>query len=321
MPTEALPARPRPNARDGPTRWFGYRRRPTFQPAEQTVGWLFSGPAVVLLTLFIVVPFLLAVGLSFTNQRLLSPLPVRLVGMENYRRIFADPVFQRSLVNNAVFTVVVVPVQTVFALWLAVLVNQKIRFISLFRTAYFAPVVMIMAVAATIWKLLYDPDIGIIDGVLRAVTGGHLSPSWLRSSALALIAVIFMSIWQGVGFQMVVLLAGLQDVDRELYEAAEIDGASQWQQFRYITVPGLRNQLVFVATVTTILSFRLFDQVYVMTRGGPLDATQTMMTRLVDVGFNQQAIARGSAIAVVFFLIVCVVTLVQRLLLREREAD
>lgn len=286
-----------------------------------STGWLFSAPAAVLLLLFLVVPFLLAVGLSFTNQRLVSPLPLRFVGLDNYQRIFTDEVFHRALLNNAVFSLVVVPVQTAFALWLALLVNTKARGTTFFRSAYFAPVVTVMAVAATVWKLLYDPDAGLVNGVLRTLTGGAVEPTWLHSTSLALIAVMIMSIWQGTGFQMLILLAALQEVDPTLREAAEIDGASRWQQFRYVTLPALRNQLVFVATVTTILAFRLFDQVYVMTGGGPLDATETMMTRLVDVGFSQQSIGRGSAIAVVFFVVVLALTLVQRLLLREREAD
>jgi len=126
-----------------------------------------------------------------------------------------------------------------------------------------------------------------------------------------------MSIWQGVGFQMVILLAGLQDIPQDHYEAAIVDGASGWQQFRFVTIPQLRNQLLFVVTITTILAFRLFDQVYVMTSGGPLDSTQTLMLMLVDVGFGRQRIAQGSAIAVIFFLIVLSISVAQRRLIRE----
>jgi multiple sugar transport system permease protein len=126
-----------------------------------------------------------------------------------------------------------------------------------------------------------------------------------------------MSIWQGVGFQMVILLAGLQDIPSELYDAAAIDGASRWEQFRFVTVPQLRNTLIFVVTVTSILAFRLFDQVWVMTRGAPLGSTRTMMLEMVEVGFERQQIARGSAIAVIFFLIVLTATLVQRMVLKE----
>ena len=209
------------------------------------------------------------------------------------------------------------PAQTGLALWLAVLVNRRLKGTAFYRTVYFAPVVTVLAVAATVWRLLYEPDTGAVNGILSLISFGQLQSDWLRSTSMAMPAIIIMSLWQSVGFQMVILLAGLQGIDTNLYEASAIDGASRWQQFRYVTLPGLRNQLIFVATITAIFSFRLFDQVYIMTKGGPRDATQTMLLRLVDVGFGQQQIGRGSAIAVVFFLIVLAITLVQRRLLRQ----
>ena len=266
---------------------------------DSVVPWLFSLPAILMLLAFLVTPFVLAVIFSFTNLRLLSPIPLRFVGLQNYVRVFQDPIFYRALGNNLLFVVIVVPVQTALALALAVLVNQKLRGVRAFRTIYFAPVVTVMAVAATVWRLLYDPDAGFINGLLGAVSGGAVHPNWLRSTGTAFLAIIIMSIWQGVGFQMVILLAGLQDIPHDHYEAAIVDGASAWQQFRFVTIPQLRNQLLFVVTITTILAFRLFDQVYVMTSGGPLDSTQTMMLMLVDVGFGRQRIAQGSAIAVI----------------------
>jgi multiple sugar transport system permease protein len=279
--------------------------------------WLFSLPAILFLVAFLVTPFLLAVFFSFTNLRLLSPIPLRLVGLQNYVRTFQDPIFYRALTNNLLFVVIVVPIQTAFALALAMLVNRKVAGVKVFRTIYFAPVVTVMAVAATVWRLLYDPEAGFINGFLGAVSGGAVHPNWLRSTTTAFAAIIIMSIWQGVGFQMVILLAGLQDIPHDLYEAATVDGASGWQQFRFVTVPQLRNQLLFVVTITTILAFRLFDQVYVMTSGGPLDSTQTLMLMLVDVGFGKQRIAQGSAIAVIFFVIVLSISLMQRRLIRE----
>ncbi len=280
-------------------------------------GLLFSVPALVLLLLFLVTPFLLAIGLSFTNLRLASPLPVRFVGIENYVATFTRPSFWQALGNNVVFTAIVVPVQTAFALWLAILVNRKLRGILVFRAIYFSPVVVVMAVAATVWLLLYSPDRGLINGFLRFISFGALESRWLQSTTMALPAIMIMSIWQGVGFQMIIILAGLQDIPEELYEAAQVDGASRRQQFLYVTLPGLRNTLIFVATVTMILAFRLFDQVWVMTQGGPLGATRTMMIEMVEIGFARQMIARGSAVAVIFFLIVLGVTIVQRLLIRE----
>ena len=286
---------------------------------ESLSGWLFSAPSLTLLTIFLIVPFALAIGLSFTNQRLISPLPTTFVGIDNYVAVFSDGVFWRALVNNVTFAAVVVPVQTALALWLAVLVDRPLRGMKIYRTIYFMPVVSVMAVAATVWKLLYEPDSGAVNGLLGLVTGGALQPEWLRSTAWALPAIIIMSIWQGVGFQMIVILAGLQGIPQVLYEAGEVDGATRWQKFRHITLPQLRNTLIFVITVTAILAFRLFDQVYVMTNGGPRNATQTMLLQMVEVGFSQQRIAQGSAIAVVFFVIVLSITFVQRRLLREER--
>lgn len=273
-------------------------------------------PAGVLLVLFVVVPFLAAVAFSFTDLRLISPLPVQFVGLRNYVRTLTDPIFLKALLNNAKFVLAVVPVQTTLALWLAILVNQKHRGIKLFRTIYFAPVVTVMTVAATIWRLLYQPD-GLVNGFLGLFSGSGVQIDWLHSTVAAMPAVILMSIWQGVGFQMVILLAGLQEIPEEIYEAADIDGAGRWGKFRHVTLPQLRNTLVFVVTVTTILAFRLFDQVWILTNGGPLDSTQTMMMEVVRVGFRLQRIGQGSAIAVIFFLIVLLISQLQRLLVRE----
>jgi len=217
--------------------------------------------------------------------------------------------------------VVVVPFQTVFALLLAILVNQRMRGRTAFRTIFFTPVTVVMAAAATIWVLLFNAN-GLINAFFEVVTFGNFSPDWLNDPTWAMWAVIIVSVWQGVGFQMVILLAALQDVPEELYEAASIDGANTWQQFRSVTVPGIRNALIFVLTVTTILSLRLYDQVVLMPRspGGPLDSTRTTMLHMVDTGFNRQAIGRGSAIAVIFFIIVLAITLFQRRFLKEEGA-
>jgi ABC-type sugar transport system permease subunit len=206
-------------------------------------------------------------------------------------------------------------------LWfIAYLFLYMLAGVVVFRATYFSPVVVVMAVAATIWLLLYNPDRGLINGFLRLVSFGTLESDWLRSTTMALPAIMIMSMWQGVGFQMIIILAGLQDIPGDLYEAAQVDGATRWEQFRFITLPQLRNTLIFVATVTMILAFRLFDQVWVMTRGGPLGATRTMMLEMVEVGFERQQIARGSAIAVIFFVIVLSVTVVQRVLLKEEAS-
>lgn len=288
--------------------------------SDTRVAWLFILPGAIFLLLTIVVPFVFAIVFSFTNQRLISPLPTRFVGFDNYVDLFTDSLFWKSLWNNARFALFVVPFQTAFALLLAVLVDQKVRGRVFFRTVFFTPVTVVMAAAAVIWVLLFNVN-GLINAVLEFVTFGNFSPDWLNSTVWAMPAVIIVAVWQGVGFQMVILLAALQDVPGELYEAAAIDGASKWQQFTNVTLPGIRNPLVFVITITTILAMRLFDQPVIMPRslGGPLDSTRTVMVHMVDTGFGRQAIGRGSAIAVMFFVIVLVLTLIQRRFLREER--
>jgi multiple sugar transport system permease protein len=285
---------------------------------EERAAWGFGAPALILLTVFIVLPFVLAFAFSLTNQRLISPLPTRFVGVDNYVSTLTEPVFWKSFFNNVWFVLLVVPLQTAFALWLAILVNRRIAGRVLFRTIFFMPVVTVMAAAAVVWTLLYNPN-GLINALMETVTFGAFAPNWLNSTTWALPAIVVVSIWQGVGFQMIILLAALQDVPDVLYEASAVDGANRWDQFRHVTLPGIRNGLIFVVTVTTILAFRLFDQVWIMpqTPGGPLDSTRTMMLHMVETGFGGQAIGRGSAIAVIFFLIVLVLTLIQRRFVRE----
>lgn len=289
--------------------------------SEARVAWMFVLPAGVLLLVFMVLPFALAIWFSLTNQRLISPLPTRFVGLDNYIAEFSDPLFWKSLWNNFRFAAFVVPFQTAFALALAVMVNQRVKGRTVFRTIFFTPVTVVMAAAATIWVLLFNVN-GLVNGFFEVITFGNFAPNWLNDPTWAMWAIIVVSIWQGVGFQMVILLAALQDVPGELYEAASIDGADTWQQFRNITIPGIRNALIFVFTVTTILAMRLFDQPTLMPRspGGPLDSTRTTMVHMVDVGFGRQAIGRGSSIAIIFFVIVLVLTLIQRRYVKEEAA-
>ena len=342
-------------------------------------------PATILLLIFLILPFFLAIGLSFTNQPLVPRLetvtdeatgetiqqqkPPDFIGFENYvdllrvqlfslqpepnedgemefprsrtllrpagleelatidlfgSRIIVgagDAAFYRSLFNIFLFVIVVVPVQTSFALGLAMLVNQKLRFTEVFRTIYFSPVVTAMAIVSVLWFFLYNPNDGLINSFLGALGIGPFD--WLESPTQALPAIIIMSIWQGVGFQMVIYLAGLQQIPDSLYEASGLDGANKFQQFRYITVPSLRNTTLFVAISTTILAFKLFVQVDVMTfgRGGPDDATITPVLHLVNEGFRgSQRVGYAAAIAVVFVLIVLVISLFQRRILNPEGA-
>jgi multiple sugar transport system permease protein len=281
-----------------------------------------AAPALTGLFLFVLLPFALAVVLSFTNLRLGSPLPTQFLGLEQYRRIWLDPSFRHALLNNSLFAVVVVPVQTALALGLALLLNRPLRGMAFFRTLFFMPVVFPMALVAVIWTIIYAPGAnGMMNAFLGFVSfGGWTAKDFLNDPVLALPSLMLLSMWQGVGFQMVIILAGLQAIPTSLYEAAAIDGSDRWNQFRYITLPQLRNTLIFVMLVTTILSFRLFDQVQIMTQGGPNDATTTVMYEAVKASFEQQKMAKGAAMTVVFFLVVLAITVLQRVLVKEEKA-
>lgn len=292
------------------------------QERRGLTAFLMSAPALLGLLLFVAVPFLLAVVLSFTNLRLGSPLPVEWLGLEQYRRILVDPSFGRALLNNLMFALAVVPLQTVLALLLALLLNRSLGGIAFFRALFFMPVVFPLSLVAVVWVLIYAPGPnGMMNSFLELVSFGAWTPrDFLHDPWLALPAIMLTSIWQGTGFQMVILLAGLQAIPVELYEAAAIDGAGRWRQFWHVTLPQLRNTLIFVVLVTTILAFRLFDQVQIMTRGGPRDATTTVMFEAVQAAFARQQVARGAAMTVVLFLVVLLISWLQRRVARqERE--
>jgi multiple sugar transport system permease protein len=296
--------------------------RPTSgRTSESFMAWIFSAPAIILLIVFLVVPFVMAIGLAFTDQRLVpNPnLPTQFIGLRNFVRMFGDEAFVRGLLNNFYFVIVVMPVQTALALFLAILINQKLRGMNFYRTIYFAPVVTSMVVVAIVWTFLYN-QAGLINSLFSAISFGALGPfDWLRNTKLVFPAIMVLSIWQGAGFQMVIYLAGLQEIPTDLYEAADVDGANKIQQFFYVTLPQLRNTTIFVVLATTILAFKLFDQVKVMTNGGPQNASMTTMVYVIEQGWGQLKVGYASAVSVIFFMIVLFVSLLQRRFLREER--
>ena len=289
---------------------------------ETRTARIMAAPALAGLLLFVGLPFGLSVILSLTNLRFGSPLPVEFVGLEQFRRLLGDEAFGRALLNNTLFAVIVVPLQTILALGLALLLNNRLPGMTVFRTLFFLPVVFPLSLVAVVWMLIYAPGpMGLMNIFLEKITLGIWAPQdFLHEPLLALPAIMLTSIWQGVGFQMVIILAGLQAIPAELYEAAAIDGAGRRARFFHVTLPQLRNTMIFVILVTTILAFRLFDQVQIMTQGGPNLATTTVMYEAVQAAFARQQVARGAAMTVVLFLVILGITMIQRLLLRqERE--
>jgi len=282
-------------------------------------------PALTGLLLFLAAPFVVAIVLSFSNERLGSPLPTKWIGLQNYTRLFSDAYFLRALLNNGLFALIVVPVQTCLALLLASLLNAPLRGMAVFRSCFFLPVVYPMALVAVIWQMIYAPGPdALANTLLTTLSFGAWQPGIdegvLQSPLLAMPAILVLSIWQGLGFQTIILLAGLQAIPLSLYEAARMDRAGWWQRFWHVTVPGLRNPLIFTALVTTILAFRLFDQVQILTDGGPAQATTTVIHQAVRTAFDLQQIGLASAMTVIFFCIVCVIALVQHLLLKQERS-
>jgi multiple sugar transport system permease protein len=299
---QVQPAAPHTAARTG--------RHPT------TTAILMLLPAAVLMLTFLIIPIILTFILAFTNARLISPQPARFIGFENFIRLFGSDTFWASLRNTVIFAIVIVPIQSALALCLAVLINVKMRGVNFFRTIYFLPVVTSIVVVSILWLFLYQPN-GLINAALAKV--GIQGPDWLGNPNTALFAIIVLSMWQAVGFHMVIWLSGLQTIPGELYEAASIDGASPWQQFLHVTWPGLRQTRTFILITITIAAFALFSQVNIMTQGGPLDATTTLVFQAVRTGFQQQQTGYASAISLVFFVLVLIVSLIQRYFTRDKE--
>jgi multiple sugar transport system permease protein len=230
-----------------------------------------------------------------------------------------DVVFMKAVVNTFIFVLIVAPVQAGLALGLALLINQRLKGINVFRAIYFMPVVVSIVVVSLLWRLIYDGQSGLLNNLLGAISFGLIPPvDWLGNPSTALGSIIAMSIWQAVGFHMVIWLSGLQTISPTLYEAAAIEGASKWQVFRYITWPGLRNTAVLILIVITMQAFGLFAQIDVMTNGGPLDSTQTIVFQAIERGYGKQDISTGSAISVILFVIVLSISLIQRWLTREK---
>lgn len=243
------------------------------------------------------------------------------MGLTHYIQILTDETFRRALLNNVIFAAGVVPIQTGGALFLALILHKQLRGMVIYRTLFFMPVIFPMSMIAVIWGLFYAPGPeGVINSMLHTLSFGFWQArDFLHNPVYALPAVMVLSIWQGLGFQMVILLAGLQSIPEQLYEAARVDGAGPWSQFIHVTLPQLRNPLIYVILVTSILSFRVFDQVRILTRGGPRDASTTVLYEAVKAGFDRAQIAKGAAMTIIFFLIVLLLTLVQLYYMRQEK--
>jgi multiple sugar transport system permease protein len=297
--------------------------RPHRSRAEARAGFAFVAPALGLILLFFVVPvvagFLLA-ATDFDIYGIGDFSTARFVGPGNFTALLHDPVFWKALGNTFYFVLVGGPLSVAVSLGAAMLVNARlVRFKGLFRTVYFAPVVTTMVAVAVVWRYLYHPRFGLLNQILALV--GLPDINWLGDPRWAMPAIILMAIWKNFGYNMIIFVAGLQGIPVTLYEAARVDGAGPWQQFRRITVPALRPMLVFVGVITMIGYFQIFTEPYVLTggTGGPLNATLSLVMYMYKQGFRWWNIGFAAAVALVLFLIILAGTLLQMRLQRERE--
>ncbi|GIF77178.1 carbohydrate ABC transporter permease [Asanoa siamensis] len=283
-------------------------------------GWAFSAPFTVLFLVFMAVPVVVSLVMSFTDLRstdLRNPFAVNFVGLDNYTRLFSDDLFLRSSVNTLVFVVVGVPLTIVVALAAATALNSGLlRFRALFRVGFYLPVVTSIVAVAVVWRFLLDPEVGLVNGLLGVV--GIDGPSWLFDTKLALPSLIVMATWRNFGFLMVIFLAGLQAIPGDLYEAATLDGASRWQQFRHVTLPMLRPTLLFGGVVTGIGYLQFFEEPFVMTQGGPLSSTLSVSYHIYNqFGFGNYGYA--AAASYVLFVAIVALSVIQFRFLGERK--
>ena len=270
---------------------------------ERAAAWVFILPAILGTLIFIIIPVICSFGLSFTKWDLLNP--IEFVGLSNYKEIFTEPLFGKIFINTVVFAFSTSVLGVIIPLILAVILNSKIRGSEFFKTAYFLPFITPMIVIGIIWQWIFDPNIGLLNKVL------HLHINWLYDTHWALPALIIISVWKLIGYNMIIFLSSLSGISNSMFEAAKIDGANPLKTFLYVTVPLMSPTIFFVVIITAISSFQVFDLIYLMTQGGPLDSTNVLVYAIYKNAFEYFNVGKASAIAYVLFIIILGLTLIQ----------
>lgn len=274
---------------------------------ENFWGYVFLSPIIIGFLVFTVFPVIMSFYYSLTNyDGILKP---EFIGIQNYIALFTNKEFGEALLHTVYFTIGTVPVGVFLAILVAVLLNQKIRGINFYRSAFFVPVIVSFVSITMVWQWLYNEDYGLINAFLGKL--GLYQPPWLTSERWAMLSVIIMSIWKGLGFNAVILLAGVQGISENVYESADIDGANVFQKFFKITLPLLKPTIVFVTIISMINSFQAFDQIYVMTKGGPGTSTQVVSYLIYMNAFQYFKQGYASAMAYILFIIVFVASIIQ----------
>ena len=286
---------------------------------EALTGWVFSAPFLLIFLAFLALPILASFVLSFTDfslGNLVDPLSARFVGLSNYAKLLHDPKFLQAAMTTAIFVVFGTVLNLAVGLAAAVALNRGItRFRAIFRVGYSLPVVSSIVAIAVIWRFLFNADFGLVNGVLRSF--GVQGPDWLGNPTLAVGIIVALMVWRNFGNAMIIFLAGLQGIPNDLYEAARIDGANRWQEFRSITLPMLRPTMLFLTVLTTIGFLQVFEEPFVMTQGGPLNKTLPISMYVYQQGFNFFHQGYASAMAYTLFVVIAAITLIQFRLLRS----
>ena len=295
--------------------------RGVVEARQNRAGWAFVAPALALIGLFFFVPVLAGLFLSFTDFDIYAigrPDTARFMGLENYRQVLSNPLFWQALGNTFLFVILGGPLSVLTSLVAALLVSAKrVRYPGLFRSIFFMPVVTTLVAVAIVWRYLYHPQYGLLNWALGAV--GIHPVDWLGDPHWAMFAIILMAVWKNFGYNMLIFVAGLQSIPEDLYEAAHLDGAGSWAQFRHVTLPSLAPTFLFVGVMTMLGNFQLFAEPYVMTQGGPLKATTTVVLLMYEEGFRWWRMGMAAALAFVLFVIMFLGTLIQMHLQGERR--
>lgn len=270
---------------------------------QSFAGWVFILPALIGTFIFIIIPVICSFGLSFSKWDLLNP--IQFVGLANYKEIFSEPLFYKIFWNTVVFALTTSIFGVIIPLILACILNSKIRGSEFYKTAYFLPFITPMIVIGVVWEWIFDPNIGLLNHIL------HLHINWLYDTHFAMPALIIVSVWKLIGYNMVIFLSSLSGISQSLFEAAKIDGATPVQTFKNVTVPLLSPTIFFVVIITAISSFQVFDLIYLMTQGGPLDSTNVLVYAIYKNAFEYFNVGKASAIAYILFTLILVLTLIQ----------
>lgn len=277
------------------------------QKRRRVWGWIFVAPQLIGLIIFAAIPLCMSLGISFNEWDGIAP-SMKFVGLENYINQFTDPDFRKALMNTLLYSLIFIPIDMILALALALAV-QKIKGKTFYRLFYFMPVVTGSVSVGVIWTWLLNGDFGLVNNILGVF--GVKGPQWLTDPKVVLFSIAIVSVWWNVGYNMVLLLAGLQNIPEVYFEAAQIDGANKWQAFKNITIPMLSPTLFFVLIMTIINSFQVFDQAFVMTKGGPMKASYTLVYHVYQNAFVDFKMGRACAASMILFIIILLITLIQ----------